>query len=343
MSSIICGAALSVGCSLVDDDLSTCDNEFQLDYQLCLVTNITTELETELSFLTDKEIQGKLKDYLKGIFTDYAKDVNLSFYDNEPPQSRLKHLTETMNGSESSYTLFLPVRTYLHTALANIKDNQSVTLEDDEYCKTARLVQHTMDGVVQPHNTGLFTAREDIQVVSGIDQHFDVRLYMSNAATALVMDLSETAGLVQEVNVMVSGFATEYRIYSNEFVYAPEGEDPLVATSRLDTSSDGQQACFVSVHFPSRPASEQSKVVVEVDDGAKTSADPLWEWIIHAKLTDGTITESVLQMHEELQEGHIKVLKATLRDNGVAMVEDPTVGISVTLDWNDAGDYDVDF
>ena len=43
------GAAAFSGCSLIDEDLSDCGEELTVDYQLRLVTNMRTELETDLT------------------------------------------------------------------------------------------------------------------------------------------------------------------------------------------------------------------------------------------------------------------------------------------------------
>ena len=40
---LACMAAAFTGCSLVDEDLSDCESDHQLTYELSLVTNISTE------------------------------------------------------------------------------------------------------------------------------------------------------------------------------------------------------------------------------------------------------------------------------------------------------------
>ena len=327
-----------MGCSLVDQDLRNCGTDLEVDYQLRLVTNITTELETELGMESTVQVQGLLKDYLQDVFTDYARDVDLSFYDTEPPMPRLDHIQAVMNGSESSYTLYLPGRQYRHIAAANVLNDSSISLEDDDLCESSRLVQIQGDGVVPPHNTGLFTARKDIDVLSGVDQHFDVRLYMANAATALVLDVSEVT-TVKDLSVTVSGFASEFRISDSTYVFSEK--DPVMGTVCQESEEEGK-LCFVSVHFPSRPA-PSSKIVI--DDGGESggvSPYPLWHWTVHATLQDGTVTESLIQMHNALDAGRLKVLNAKVQDSGVVTTADPTVGVSITLDWHYAGEYPID-
>ena len=82
---------LTVGCSTIDDDLSGCNEakQFQTDYQLKLVTNMTTELKTQLTPVTELSVAGALETHLKNIFTDFAHDVDLSFYDTDTERERL--------------------------------------------------------------------------------------------------------------------------------------------------------------------------------------------------------------------------------------------------------------
>ncbi|MBQ3821115.1 MAG: hypothetical protein II809_06595, partial [Bacteroidales bacterium] len=76
-------ALLSIagGCCLVDEDLSDCDKELGIDYELRLVTNMKIEMDTVLDAEADRYVYDALKEYLKDIFSDFAHDVDLSFYD----------------------------------------------------------------------------------------------------------------------------------------------------------------------------------------------------------------------------------------------------------------------
>lgn len=65
---------LAAGCSTIDDDLSDCGNTFEMDYELRLVTNMTTELKTQLTTMTELSVANALTTHLKDIFTDFAHD-----------------------------------------------------------------------------------------------------------------------------------------------------------------------------------------------------------------------------------------------------------------------------
>ena len=178
---------LFVSCEQIDDDLSDCDEEFEVNYELKLVTNLTTEIETELNLLKDQEVADALSEYLDGIFTDHAHDVDLSFYDTQADSLRLHHERHTMDDNQRSYTLHLPVHDYMHLAAANLQHNSLVGLNNDRLCHQSELLQMPLD-TITCHETGLFTARTYMNVVGNADQTFFVKLYMANAAAALVVD-----------------------------------------------------------------------------------------------------------------------------------------------------------
>ena len=93
---------------------------------------MTTELQTQLSMAADVNVSSALRQYMSGIFTDYAHDVNLSFYDVYGDSTRLHNERHIMDANQSSYTLFIPVRKYMHIAIANIEDNHLHALHPRE-------------------------------------------------------------------------------------------------------------------------------------------------------------------------------------------------------------------
>ena len=323
------GTAAFTGCRLVDEDMSECGTDFNLDYELQLVTDITTELSTELSMESDLEISSLLQQDLEGIFVEYARDVDLSFYDTDGSGLRLKHMSEVMNASQTSYTLSLPVREYEHCAVANLRDNDAVALVGDENSHTARLEQQAVDGIAPVHGTGLFTARQDIKVLSGVDQHFEVHLHMANASSVLVLDLSGAPD-VEAVTVLADGFATGFNIADSTYVFDGAQRN---ATREIDTQ-DALRRSFVAVHFPSRDA-----------PGTKADEDTqdLWRWIVYARMKDGTTTETVLHMQEPRPAGSFDILTGSIRGNGTVQPSNYHVGVSVTLDWHEGMSIPVTF
>ena len=115
--SIIFGMVMAVvfsGCSAIDEDLSDCDETLKLDYELHLVTNLSIELQKELDKKTDARLLEALRRYLSPVFSDYAHDLDLSFYDTQGDFARLHHEQHQMDANEMSYTLYIPYRDYMH-------------------------------------------------------------------------------------------------------------------------------------------------------------------------------------------------------------------------------------
>ena len=323
---------LTAGCSSIDDDLSDCDNNFKIEYQLRLVTNMTTELKTQLTTVTELSVANALMDHLKDIFTDFAHDVDLSFYDTEGTLNRLHHDQHIMDANQSSYTLTLPMRKYMHLAIANIKNNDMVSLMEDEFSPSSTLQQakgQVTDGIeiLHSHTTGLFTARQPMEVLSGVDQTFNVHLYMANSAAALVLDTKEH--VFADLKVFATGFAEAFFIRDSTYVFTDT--TPLVKADPVPTES--KLLCFCSVNFPSRDA---------IPAAAKSRAEEkpaLWQFKVYLTKTDGTVTETILDINEPLKAGDLKIIKGELDDDGAVRPYNSTVGVSVTLNWGSAGDY----
>lgn len=341
---------LSASCNVIDDDLSVCGNDYELDYELRLVTNMTTELKTQLTTETEMNLAQALRTHLTGVFTDFAHDVDLSFYDTEGDSLRLQHDEHIMDANQASYTLFLPMRHYMHLAVANIVDNPLVDLVNDERCHQSQLsLIHTPSGspvlrgesdeIVQSHTTGIFTARQSMEVYGGVNQVFNVHLFMANCAAALVVDTIGSG--IREMKVYATGFAKGFNIADSAFIYSDK--PPLVKANPVEAQCEGEVA-FCTVNFPSREPEESetaTRVVIETTDPfvAPTAKERLWEFRIYATSHDGSVTESVLYIRRPLRAGQFMIIKVKARPDGSVTTGDPTIGINVTLNWNDAGHY----
>lgn len=360
-----------VSCEQIDDDLSDCDMEFEVNYELKLVTNLTTEIETELNLLKDQEVADALRKYLEGIFTDHAHDVDLSFYDTQADSLRLYHERYTMDDNQRSYTLHLPVHDYMHLAAANLQYNTLVDLNNDMLCHTSELLQTSLD-TITCHETGLFSARTYMNVLGNVDQTFNVKLYMANAAAALVVD---TTGVrVKHVRSYSKGFATSFQMADSVFTYVEK--PPYVRADGLALSDTVKQMVFCTVNFPSRnpkgwwmrekqfaadwqtstgyalqavgsvktPVSGGNAVTrVEgeiIREGDMDEGDALWEYVIFVTLDDGSITKTSLTVSEPLLAGELKIIKGRMDGRGVVHPTDMNVGMSVTLDWEKGMEYE---
>ena len=327
-------------CCLVDEDFSGCPDEGQITYEMRLITNVQTEINTVLDLEADIYVAEALREHLKNIFTDYAHDVDLSFYDSHPPRTVLHHISDIIDASQTSYTLRLPVYEYMHLAVANLIENPQVSLEGAEVCEQSHLLQKTpdIDGIVDSHTTGLFTARLPMEIKEGIDQNFDVKLYMANCATALVLDRSK-AQTLDTLLAYTTGFAESFSIEDSTFVF---NTDPLVRAVEVPVE-EGPEVCYATVQFPSREPKPDSKVVIETTDPfiAQNADEILWEWVVYVRLDDGSITESKLGLVKPLRAGQLKIIKAFVTEGGVVTTKDPNIAVSVTMDWNSAGSHQI--
>ena len=320
------GVAAFTGCSLVDDNTSDCEADHKLTYELKLVTNMTTEIKTELqtTLSTALELQAAtaLTNHLKGIFTDYAHDVDLSFYDVAGDSLRLHHESHIMDANESSYTLYIPVRRYVHLAMANTADNDAVGVIGDDFCHTATLHQETKDTIAS-HKTGIYTARLPMDIQEGADQSFDVHLYMVNCAEAVLVDT--TGSKVKNIKAVASGFATDFVICDSLWRY---DFSPVVRMETVDLGSSTEGLCFCGVNFPSKQPTK--------------AGSGLWRIKLYSEMPDGTVTETVLSLTTPLVPGQLRIIKTKAQPNGSVQPGDPTVGVSVTLNWNEGMNQEIE-
>ena len=320
-----------VSCNSIDDDLSDCGKDYRMDYELRLITNISTEIETVLNTDADQPVADALRQHLKNIFTDFAHDVDLSFYDTQGDSMRLHHEQHIMDANEESYTIYLPVQEYMHLALANIADAHSVTYNGDIRCPTARLSHAITADTIDSQNTGLFTARLPMHILEGQDQDFYVRLYMVNSAAALVVDTTncEFRRMWTVTTDMADNFLLRDSIYSFH-------TNPIIRTNDV-VASAGTQACFCSVNFPSRdlPVSRTRATSADSDP----SQGSCWQMRLYVALTDGTITENRIYVYEPLKAGNLKIIKVKTDAYGRVESTDQEVGVGVSLDWKGGLDF----
>ncbi len=337
---LVLGLAAVCGCGLVDEDLRDCGTDYNLDYELKLVTNVSTEISTELetTLSTDLELSAALalRNYFKNIFTDYAHDVDLSFYDVVEDSLRLHHEEHIMDANQSNYTLYIPIRQYMHTALANIVENPMVEIRDGDWCHREKL--HQMEGdTLTSHTTGLFAARLPMDIQEGEDQKFNVHLYMVNSATAIVVDTLDSH--IRDVKMFATGFATDFSVCDSLYYF---NHTPVFRMDELSLEESGGY-CFAAVHFPSRNPVDTKSVFDSQDPFVTVDADsPIWQIKVYATLPDNTITETILGVTKALHAGELKVIRVKAKKNGSVVPSDHTVAVNVTLDWSPGQEYNVE-
>ena len=334
---------LASGCCLVDEDLSGCPDKLVVEYEMHLVTNVQMEIGSALNLVTDTPVVNALRKSLKGIFSDHAHDVDLSFYDVNAPMPVLEHFTDIIDANQASYTLNIPAREYMHLAVANIQENSIVDLQDEEFCPSSRLVQIKGTGdpeVIPSHTTGLFTARLPMDVLGNINESFNVDLYMVNCATALVVDnTAEGTPIISDFKAYTRGFASSFNIADSTYVF---DSNPLIRADQIPVEGEAH-SLYTTVQFPSRDPNPKSKIVIETTDpfASDYASDTLWEWVVYVTLQDGSVTETKLGFSQPLRAGQLRIIRVRICHDGTLSTDDTSVGVSVTLNWKQGGSHDV--
>lgn len=332
-------AALTTGvaCSTIDEELEDCGSDFQLVYELRLITNLNTELTTELNAESDQYVASALRNYLRNIFTDFAHDVDLNFFDVEGDSALLHHEEHIMDANQTSYTLYLPVRRYMHTAAANVMDNKYVSIKNNDRCHIGSLPQ-AMSDTITPHNTGIFTARLPMEIYDNVDQTFFVHLYMVNCATALVLD---SAGVeIRNIDVYTSGFATNYLMCDSIYIFNRANTTYVHADHVV--AEQGTKDCYCSVNYPSPETpltnvKDRTRLIIDTDEPflAPNAAEALWRYDCYVTLTDGSVTRTELFIKQPLRAGQLKIIQAYVLRDGSIRTNDNEIGTSITLDWKE--------
>ena len=331
-------------CSVIDEDLSGCDQpgppppqpeepEAEVTYDLRLVTNMTLELQTELPDETDKELAEAIREYLKKIFTDFAHDVDLSFYDTVGDSLLLQKDQHIMDANQASYTLTLPMHEYMHLAVANVVDNELVTIANDNRCHKSMLSQVIRD-TIDSHDTGLFTARQKMEVLGNVSQNFNVHLYMSNCSAGLVIDPRGRQTL-DGIRVYSTGFASGFNICDSVFQYS---QWPSIVRTTLVKADNQAKGAFLSVNFPSLEQEDvKTRSIIETLEPfiAEPGEKALWEFRVYVPQSDGSITETILRVKTPLRAGQFKIIKCWIGEHGAVISRNSEVSTSVTLNWKD--------
>ena len=331
---VTCFSCAFTSCSVIDDDLSDCG--FEVRYELKLETTIQTklqlQLQTDQTLRSNLQLTNSLRRHLESIFRDHADDVDLSFYDVQGDSTRLEHDQHDMNGKEQHYTLNIPRRHYMHLATANVKQELGVEAFEAQNCHKAHL-SHLRPDTVPSHTTGLFTARHDMDIKDSVNQTFNVQLYMANAATVLVVDTLGSG--VRDIKVFATGFASGFNMADSTYTFAA---NPAIVRATPIEVDDRQYACYSTVNFPSR-----DRIIIPVGAPRRASsddvADALWEYHLYITTASGSVTRSVLRSSQPLHAEQVLIVHVKMEPNGQPDPVDPTVGVNVTLNWNDGGQY----
>ena len=154
--------------------------------------------------------------------------------------------------------------------------------------------------------------------------------FMANCATALVVDTLGSG--IRKLEVYASGFATGFNLCDSTYIFQ---YTPYVKPDRLEVPGIGT-ACYAAVHFPSRDTRPATRTVTQTEAPflSDPSPDPLWRYWVYATLPDGTVTQNRLAVYNPVRAGQLRIIRVKLYGNGSVVAGDPTVGVSVTMDWD---------
>ena len=343
--------SMSTSCNMIDEDLDDCEVDFRAQYRMCLVTNENPEIVRVLGEHTS--IANDLREHLKDVFTDYGRDLSLSFY--ALPDSALTlplrdQLPTVMNATEKSFDIFMPIFDYMHLAVANVQPNGPVSQRNTDRCHgsqlalsaTAATVQDpgSLSDAVASQQSGLFSGRRLLTGITYGPQQYDFPLYMANSAAAIVLD-PRTAQFT-DVRIFTAGFAHAFSVCDSVYRY---GADYLVRSDRVALNNTNW-LCFCGVSLPSRDvengklkienASTRSRVDIDepvflYDD----CGEDIWYYDCYVTMATGSITRTTLGIRHPLRAGQLKILKGWIDDKGVIRLKDDEVSVSTDLDWRE--------
>ncbi len=314
-------------CTLIDDDRSDCETSYRLSYNVTLRTNLVTQLRTVLRERFENDVADLLEDSLKNIFREFAHDVDLSFYTGG---TRVFHDNHIMDAGQATYNLTLPMDNYRHLALANLVDEEEVSLTAAQQVKTSYLSQVEGD-TIRGHQTGMFSARQDMEVIENVDQDFYVSLYMVNCASILVVRTDNVD--YQDMQVYSSDFADGF--YVNDSVFT-HNSNPIVHDFRV-TQPPVAREVYYAVTFPSCDTHEEALTLPTrgIDQTGAAEEDRIWRKYVYVTLPNGDVTRTVINVRQPLEAGQVMIIYAYLRADGSVYSPNVEVGTSVTLKWKD--------
>lgn len=326
---------LFTACSLIDDNLATCGEDLVIDYQLQLNTELSMQLQTELMTETEEPVRKALSGWLSPIFAEIAKDVDLRFFTIQSDEIR-HHIQEEINDQRISYTFQLPKEDYIHLGIANLEDNNHLRLEGSNHSETMELSlgQHSE---LSSLNTGVFTARKHMSIGDS-SESFNVHLYMATCAVALVIDTTTCDSMTSMVAAMV-GSATRFSVRDSVYHY-----DHMQTTR------------FENVHIPPRKriTTQQDSASLDIKDtyiclaasSFPTADDKSWQVSARTSLGENRHTNTILTIREPVQAGTLRILRLHVDEKGALepdeSISDQEIGISITLDWQEGGDHEIE-
>lgn len=359
--------ASAVGsCALIDEKMKDCPEEMSLTCALSLVNNKEQELDDNLGTLHDRPLREALEDYLSDVFVSTAHDVDMLFYDQRKRGKMTFRQTEVMDAEQRVYELRVPASDYRMAGVSNLSAVPMVSLRNEEDGYALSLVQALSGKEAPSHPSAVFSARKRILVRDREDQQYDVSFYMANSAAALALNRDSCE--VKAIRVLFSGLADSFKVLDSAYSF---DQHALLQADVIDASpyvKDDEEAdrflydifwerwtrlplLACGVGFPSP----------NVGSAVIGTYPIIWTVELYVTLSNGSVTRSDIYIGRPLEAGHLMIIKGWITAEGAftATPEHPpyvppgpdfpdnpdqptdstVVGVSVTLNWNEAGQY----
>lgn len=320
-------AALSTGCRLIDDDLSVCGKDYDLHYEMKLVTEVEAVIEEKLSADVDATLAQELREWLDPIFSGFAHDLNMYFYEADSTEELRHTWHEIVDAKHASYTLYIPRQDYQHIAVVNIEDNPDITFSGDSYSSTMVIDQIHQD-TLPTYRESIYTARMQMLMSDTTVSSFHVHLYTTTSAVALILDT--VSSNIADLTVLLSGTASKFEVRDSIFSFTYPS---LIRAQRVNNR------CYAVASMPSRDVAPTPPAGMP----AKTNTASIWQLKAYARLYNGTVTETILDISTPLKAGTLEIIRVKeLADGSLIPVQESGVGASVTLDWSDGGSHEIE-
>ena len=310
--------------SCINEDLSDCGWDYEVVYSLQLHTNLHDHIEQEMTSARERELGKRLRAKLSDVFVEHAHDISLAFYESDSTCACFEE--HEPNAASASFSIYLPVKEYMHLAVANHrKTGTCAELVDVDYAHTAAL-RHPAYETRNSQQVGLFSARLPMEIEYRKNTHH-ANLYMINCASAVIINPNDVQ--YTSVQAQIVGTADCFIVRDSLYTF-PQTECPVQAEQLADTGSE--LLCLYAVSLPSRDQAVRSRVDEE--------HEAAWQYRIYVTLADGSITESTLHIKEPLQAGGLHILRVSINPQGAIIPDDPSVGVSIELDWKQGGVFE---
>lgn len=315
------------GCSLIDDDLSVCNEQITINYHLQLHTDLSVQLQRELATEQEEPVRRALEQWLDPVFADTSVDLDLRFY-TEVQDRLVMRRQGQMTGSHTSFTVTLPKANFAHVTLAHLQGNPQMQVTNGEHSSTMNLCLNSSDRLSGLQSA--YTARKTIEVNDSTER-IDVSLYMVTSAVAVVIESLACTDLTA-VDGYVSGGAGGFAVWDSTYTFTPSPDIqleqvPLPGAGKApDRVRNGNQPAYICMAAVCMPTPDNTK----------------WSVRLTATLTEDRHTTTTLSLSDPLAAGQLRIIKLQMNEDGeLVPVTGSQIGATVEVDWDNGSSHEI--